>query len=590
MGLIPDDKIREVIDRTDIVDVVSDYVSLKKAGRNFKGLSPFNTEKTPSFVVSPDKQIFHCFSSGQGGNAISFIMKMEKVSFPEAVRLLAQKVNVLIEESNPQERESASQRHKIFEINKAALNFYHKVLVTDKGEKVVHAREYLKGRGFDLETVNQFQLGYSPDRWDALMIHLSSKGYSLEDLELAGLIVARQKKDGFYDRFRDRLMFPIFDSQGNCRAFGARALDPEVSAKYINSPETFVYTKGQYLYGFHMAKQHIAKDDFAVVVEGYTDCIMPFQAGIQNIVASLGTALTVEQIRLIRRYTKNICLLYDTDKAGMAAMMRSLDTLIEEGLNVKVATLEEGEDPDSFIRQKGPEKFCERILNAETLFDYKVRILKLQHDVKTVEGKSEIAHSMLETIRMFSNAVQQAGYIRRLAMVLNIPEQALITEMNKVAGSKTKNEEPARQKFQQVKREQLRAVETSLLRLIIDEQKFITKMREDITLADFQETSVRGVISKIYDLFDSGETVTTSQLLNNFESEESQQVVSSILADSPAVADKEKFYADCINRIKSDKLKAKRQDLLSQIKLAEMQGNEKELEMLKAQFNEIIKK
>src|SRR3989338_780926 len=335
MGRIPDEIVQQVIDRSDIVEVVSSYVPLKKAGRSFKALSPFNHEKTPSFFVSPDKQIFHCFSSGTGGNVVSFVMKMEHMEFPEAIRFLAERAGIHIPDEKNEAPEKINLRQKIFEINTLARDYFYEILLTDKSAEVNEARQYLKDRGITLDTVKHFFVGYALDQWDGLIKYLRKKDIPLGLMEKAGLIIAREKDQGYYDRFRGRIIFPIADLQGKCRAFGARVLPKKNSegeketAKYINSPETLLYTKGQHLYGFDMARENIAANDEVVIVEGYTDCVIPFQNGISNIVASLGTALTVEQIRLLRRYTRNVTMLFDADVAGQLAMLRSLDILIE---------------------------------------------------------------------------------------------------------------------------------------------------------------------------------------------------------------------------------------------------------------------
>jgi len=304
MGLIPEEIIAQVIDRCDIVEMVTSYVPLKKAGRNFKACCPFHNEKTPSFVVNPDKQIFHCFGCGVGGNIVSFIMMQERVTFPEAIRLLSRKVNVTIPESKEPNDGKANFRQQLFDVNELAVSYFHKILLSDKSKAVKKARQYLKDRNVDINVVKEFKLGFSHDMWDGLMMYLKDKKIPYDLMEKAGLIIAREGRDGHYDRFRGRIMYPIFDTRGHCRAFGARTLDEE-TAKYINSPETHIYTKGHHLFGFHLAKQFIQREDHVIVVEGYMDCLMPHQVGIKNVVASLGTALTVEQIRLLNIFRSN---------------------------------------------------------------------------------------------------------------------------------------------------------------------------------------------------------------------------------------------------------------------------------------------
>ena len=402
MGLIPNEVINQVIERSDIVEIIGDYTALKKAGRNFKALCPFHHEKTPSFVVNPDKQIFHCFGCGVGGNAVGFLMRQEGLEFPEAVRLLANKAGIVIPDdeaavSNP----SRQLREEIYKINALAAAFFHDILLTSREADVNAAREYLKARGVSLETVKKFQLGFAPNEWDALLKYLRSRSIGEELIAKAGLIIAREGKSGHYDRFRNRVIFPIHDIQNRPVAFGARAMADSDGAKYINSPETPVYTKGQHMFGLSLTKAAVGRMDRMIVVEGYMDMIMPFIHGVENIAASLGTALTTDQIRLIRRYTPNVVMLFDTDPAGQSAIVRSLDLLIDEGMNVRVATLAQDEDPDSFIRQEGLEAFNVRLENATSLLDFKFNWLASQFDPATVEGKSRVARELLETIKRY---------------------------------------------------------------------------------------------------------------------------------------------------------------------------------------------
>jgi DNA primase len=409
-------------------------------------------------------------------------------------------------------------------------------------------------------------------------------------MEQAGLIVPKKSKDGFIDCFRNRIVFPIYDTQGHCRAFGARTMEAKNPAKYINSPETLVYTKGNHLYGFHLAKDVIASQDFVIIVEGYIDCIMPYQSGVRNIVASLGTALTVEQMRLIRRYTKNVIMLYDTDKAGEAAMLRSLDTLIEEGLNVKVASLDEGDDPDSYIRKNGAKAFAEKVIGARTLFDYKLQLILNKCDASSVEGKAVIAGEMLPTIDKFPSAVMQAGYLQKLSQILMIPEQALRTELFKVrdvAAKRTSRSIEAREASAQ---EQFRAVEINMLKILLEDDRFISVTKQEIDLEDFQDRRIKEIISRMFELFDQGKNITATHLLNSFEDDGIIQLISRLLAEEEKVqGDRDKMHRDIVNRIKHDKRKRQRQELLHQIRDAENRGDQERLEELKERFNQLLK-
>ncbi|MGE0268356.1 MAG: DNA primase [Candidatus Omnitrophota bacterium] len=589
MPLIPEEIILQVIDRSDIVEIVSNYVTLKKAGRNFKGLSPFNHEKTPSFVVSPDKQIFHCFSSGIGGNVVSFVMQMERLDFPEAVRFLARKHGIDIPERDISGGGGQkSNREIIFQANELAAAYYHDILLSDKSADVAQAREYLKQRGVTLETVKRFKLGFALDQWDGLMQHLRPKEITLGVMEQAGLIIARDNREGYYDRFRNRIIFPIADTQSRIRAFGARTQE-NTGAKYINSPETDVYTKGEYLYGFDLAKGAVTQNDFVVIVEGYMDCIMPQQAGYENIVASLGTALTQQQIRNLRRFTKNVIMLYDNDKAGEAAMIRSFDLLIEEGINVKVASLAKDEDPDSYIRKYGIELFRQKISESKNLFDYKLQQLGMKYDSQSVEGKAKICDEMLPTINRYTHSVKRAGYIQQLAVNLGISESVLGTELKKLQEGIRK---PVQQEHIVTKKTETppRAVESSLLKLLLEENDLIRSMQKDVNIEDFYDSKIRSIISRLFDLFSQGRAINSLELINSFDDQETVRFITRLVTDEQVISgDKGKIYRDCINRLKSDRVKGHRKELLEKIKAAEDAGDYNKLEVLKQQFNQSIK-
>ncbi len=590
MGLIPEETIAQVIDRCDIVETVSSYIPLKRMGRSFKAVCPFHHEKTPSFIVNPDKQIFHCFGCGVGGNVVNFVMRQERMEFPEAVRFLAQKVNVTIpSDETPQALHANNIRQAILRVNALAAAFFHKTLLSDKSPEAKSAREYLKARGIDIDAVRVFQLGFAPKQWDALLTHLKQEGISLGLMEKAGLIIPRESGQGYYDRFRNRIVFPIFDTRAHCRAFGARALDNTDGAKYLNSPETIIYTKGHHLYGFHLAKQAIAEEDRVVIVEGYVDCLIPYQAGVRNIVASLGTALTVDQIRLLRRYTPRVVMLFDMDPAGEAAMMRSLDTLIEEGMEVRVATLTEGEDPDSFVRRQGVDDFRGRIASAQTIFDYKLDVLTRRHGTQTPDGKARIAAGMLPTIYRFPNELIKAEYLKRLSRALDVPEDALAKEYQKVGQAIATTIDAHHHEPPALNTARARAVERGLLKLMIEKEEWISKVKQDLALEDFQDIKIRTAITRIFDFFDNGKRVDAVNLINSFEDVSVSQMLTGIVTEEDVAGDREKMYQDYVNRIRHDQLKVRRQAILQQIREAESAGNFARAGELSQQFNQFIK-
>jgi len=348
---IPPELINDIQDRCDIVELISSYIPLKKAGRNFKANCPFHNEKTPSFIVSPEKQIYHCFGCQEGGNALSFLIKYEHLGFKEAIETLAQRVGVKINfEEKGDEKESYLS--ELYRINEIAGDFYQKHLLKNSNANLI---KYLESRSLGKEVINKFKIGLAPNQWDALINYLRAKSINLGLMEKTGLIIPKEN-GGFYDRFRNRLIIPIFDIKNRIIAFGARSLDESVP-KYINSPETQIYIKGKSLFGLNIAKEAIREKSQCVIVEGYFDVITPMKEGFLNIVSSSGTALTIDQIRLLKRFTKNIVVVYDADAAGQLATLRSLDLFLEEEINVNVVDLPKGHDPDLYVRKFGIKKF-----------------------------------------------------------------------------------------------------------------------------------------------------------------------------------------------------------------------------------------
>jgi DNA primase len=593
MGLIPNEVVAQVLDRSDIVEVIARYIPLKNIGRNFKALCPFHHEKTPSFIISADKQIFHCFGCGVGGNAISFVMKQERLEFPEAVRLLAERAGIDIPSENDAAIRAATQaRQQFYKIHNLALSYFHQNLLSDTSETTKAAREYLKGRQINLEIVKKFQIGFALDKWDGLLKFLQKEGQNIEAIEKTGLIIAN-KRDGYYDRFRNRVIFPIFDSKSQCIAFGGRSLDPNDGAKYVNSAESPIYKKGQHLYGLNWAKEAIGKKDGVIVVEGYLDFIMPFHVGVENIVASCGTALTVDQIRLLSRYTQNVIMLFDADPAGEAAMIRSLDFLIEEGMNVKVVRLNQDEDPDSFVRKFGVEKFRQRVEAAESIFDFKLKYLMGKHNYQTIEGRAMISEEMLVTINKFENAVIKSEYLKRLAGSLGVTEGALTVELQKMsdraqAGFSLKPAAPVIQNENPV--ETIRPVERELLKLMLEENELIPLTREQVDLSDFKNEPVRRVLQKIFDIHEQGQEANVAALMSSFEDQKVLQTISALmLSGETRLGDKKRIFGDCIQRLKEERLRSRRRDILEQMHLAKNAGDSQKLDELTHEFNQLIK-
>ncbi|MFQ5792174.1 MAG: DNA primase, partial [Acidobacteriota bacterium] len=396
MATIPADFIEQVRQSTDIVGVVSKYVPLKRAGASFKALCPFHKEKTPSFNVSPDRQIFHCFGCGQGGDAFKFLMLYEKMSFTEAVSHLADSAGLAMPTTGRQGRgQTRDDRSLLLRLHEEAARFFQSQLTKHPGGR--RALAYLRERGLTTKTVEDMGFGYAPDSWTALLEHLTRRGAKPEQLAHAGLVVPRREGGGYYDRFRSRIIIPIRSESGKVVAFGGRILGPG-EPKYLNSPESAIYAKSRTLYGLHRAKDPIRSAGYAILMEGYLDCIQAYQVGIGNAVACCGTSLTSGHASLLRRYTDRAVVNFDPDQAGEAATRRSIDLLIEEGFEVKVLHLPGGEDPDSFIRNRGADAYREGLADATPFVDYLMCTAAARYDVGSPRGKAEFLNEVLPTL------------------------------------------------------------------------------------------------------------------------------------------------------------------------------------------------
>ncbi|RXG29533.1 DNA primase [Leeuwenhoekiella palythoae] len=421
-----------VFETARVEEVIGDFVQLKKSGSNFKGLSPFSDERTPSFMVSPVKQIWKDFSSGKGGNAVAFLMEHEHFTYPEAIKYLAKKYNIEVEETEQtdEQKEQANERESMYVVSEFARDYFHKTLLNSEQGKAI-GLSYFKERGFTEETIEKFQLGYSPDVWDAFTSEAIRKGYKLEFLEKTGLTIVKEEKQ--FDRFKGRVMFPIHSLSGRVLGFGGRILTNEKkAAKYLNSPESEIYHKSKVLYGIYYAKQAIAKEDNCYLVEGYTDVIQLHQLGIENVVSSSGTALTPEQIRLINRLTPNITVLFDGDAAGQRASLRGIDLILEQGMNVKVCSFPEGEDPDSFSKSHTlteVEDFLKK--NAKDFIQYKASLL-----VKEAQGdpikKAGLVRDMVESIAKIPDVIKREIYVQECARIMDIKEDVLFNTLAQI--------------------------------------------------------------------------------------------------------------------------------------------------------------
>ena len=461
--MISKSSIDTVFETARVEEVIGDFVQLKRAGSNFKGLSPFSDERSPSFMVSPVKQIWKDFSSGKGGNAVAFLMEHEHFTYPEAIRYLARKYNIELEETEQTQEEKANTdiKESMFLVSEFAKNYFQDTLLNSEEGKAI-GYSYFKERGFTNETIKKFALGYSPEQWDAFSKEALGKGFKLEFLESTGLTIVKEER--LIDRFRGRVMFPIHSMSGRILGFGGRILtNDKKAAKYVNSPESEIYHKSKVLYGIYYAKQAIAKQNNCFLVEGYTDVIQFHQAGIENVVASSGTALTPDQIRLINRLTKNITVLYDGDAAGLRASIRGIDLILEEGMNVRVCTFPEGEDPDSFAKKTSYEDLVLYLEeNARDFIQFKASLLMNEAQNDPIK-KADLIRDMVTSISKIPDRIKREIYIQECSRIMDISEQVLLNTLAQLvqkdlteAGKKVKQEQKA---FEIVKNENPIAVQ-----------------------------------------------------------------------------------------------------------------------------------
>lgn len=448
--MISRNTIDTVFETARVEEVIGDFVQLKRAGSNLKGLSPFSDERSPSFMVSPVKQIWKDFSSGKGGNAVTFLMEHEHFTYPEAIRYLAKKYNIEIEETEQtdEDKAEANEKESMFLVSEFATKYFHDILLNnEEGQAIGYS--YFKERGFTGETIKKFQLGYSPDSWDAFTKEALGKGYQLQYLDKTGLTIVKEDKQ--FDRFKGRVMFPILSISGRTLGFGGRILtNDKKAAKYLNSPESEIYHKSKVLYGIFHAKQSIAKLDNCYLVEGYTDVIQFHQAGIENVVASSGTALTPDQIRLINRLTKNITVLFDGDAAGLRASVRGIDLILEEGMNVRVCTFPDGEDPDSFARKNSHDdlfRYLEE--NSKDFIQFKASLLMDEAKNDPIK-KADLIRDMVTSISKIPDRIKREIYVQETARIMDISEQVLVNTLAQLvqkdvaeAGKKFKQEQKA---------------------------------------------------------------------------------------------------------------------------------------------------
>lgn len=584
---ISEEILEKIKSQNDIVDVISERVRLKKAGRNFTGLCPFHNEKTPSFSVSQEKQIYKCFGCGEAGNVISFVMKDKNLPFIEAVKYLANRANIPLKLGNGEQSQSNRKKELLYKVNVEAAKFFFSNLMNNQ-----NAKEYFLNRGIKEETIKKFGLGYANDSWNSLMFYLRKKGINDGLLEEAGLISVNKEKGRKYDRFRNRVMFPVFDYQGKVIGFGGRVLD-DSKPKYLNSPETLVFQKGTNLYGLNFALKHNMSERYFVIVEGYMDLISLHQYGITNVVASLGTALTINQARLLKRYADKVVISYDADLAGQMATLRGLEILRTAGFDVRVLSIPQGKDPDEYVRSNGREAFLKLINNAEPLIDY--RIKKAEEGIDFKNSQSVILYSKrIMDIISDLDPIEKDVYIKKASENTGIKEQALydilkIKMKDNRENDFSNNKEEDRSKLY-VEPGFLKA-ERTLLKMMLENEEYLQYIEERISENDFILLEHKEIFTVI--ILGKGENI------NNIESFiESRLSNAKSIGELVKIKEENIFFADnikvqiddLINEIHSYKLKQRIDQLRKEQKELENQGKIEESIKLAIELASITKK
>ena len=519
MAKIPQEIIEEVRSRTDIVEVVSDYVQLKKRGSNFVGLCPFHQEKTPSFNVNPARDIYKCFGCGAGGDVFNFITEVESLSFPEVIRLLADRVGVSVPEPN-EPSEDASETEAIYHaLRFATRHFFENLKETSEAKE---ARIYLTARGVTTDSVKSFWIGFAPDKWDDLLNHAEKNQLKPELLERAGLIITRKEGRGFYDRYRHRIVFPIVSHVGKVLGFGGRVIDEKDEPKYINSPETLVYNKSRVLYGLYQARQEIRGKEETLLVEGYTDVVALHQAGFKNAVATCGTALTEKQIRLISRYAKRIVLLYDADVAGARAAVRSIDLILEQGLTAYAIALPKGHDPDSYIKEYGGEAFETYLKkHREDFVHFILSRSRMAGKMETPEGQADVQRAIIRSISKIPDPLVRESYLKLASDTLDIPDMELrgvlmeITKGNRRSSRKRAARTELTQRShdhqtaitlrEQGNRQEILPAEKTLLKIMLEEGlPLVELILGNTALTDFSRGTTRVMAEHLVEMYEKG--------------------------------------------------------------------------------------
>lgn len=585
-----DELLDEIKSKNDIVDIVSQYVVLKRAGRNYMGLCPFHKEKSGSFCVSPDKQIFHCFGCGVGGNVFHFISKIENLNFKESVEMLANRAGVELPVSgNFEDDKLAKLKSRVYEVNKCAAEFYHENLYKPTAKP---GQEYVKKRHLDNKTLKAFKIGYS-GRFNELYTELKSKGFTEEEI-LASCLVNKNPDGKFIDRFRNRLMFPIFDTHERVIAFGGRVLDDR-KPKYINSPEDIVYSKGRHLFAFNIARKYNSKT--IIMVEGYMDAVSLHQRGIHNAVASLGTALTEAQGRLLRRSCEKVIIGYDADGAGQAATLRGLEILQNLGCDIRILQIEGAKDPDEFVVKYGPERFQMYVDKAISLVEFKVKMLKKSLDLDNVNDKIKFLNEVAKIVAKVENSMEREVYVDKISLEYKVSKDAIYAEINKLLYANSRTEQKLEKKVVPVKNVSIqqdeqpvdvktKRLESLVIYLLINyPDKSFERLKKLIDNNVIKIERNKAIINKLYEEHEKG-NINIENILDLFDDEITVNYLSGIMSSDFEITDVDKCIEDALVTYRKELLLQRRNEILGKIDNNDL--TKEEVANLEAQLNEVI--
>ena len=584
-----DEILEEVKDTNDIVEVISQYVHLKRSGRNYFGLCPFHNEKSPSFSVSPDKQIFHCFGCGVGGNVITFISKIEGIGFKESIETLAERSNIKLPTiENNVDSKKEELKAKVYKVNTFAAEYYHKRLYQKESKA---GQEYIKKRKLNNETLESYMIGFSGN-FDELYKALKNQGFHDEEILESGL-VNKNDKGMYIDRYRNRLMIPIFDVRGRVIAFGGRVLD-DSKPKYINSPENIVYSKGRNLFGLNVAKKHDTKK--LLIVEGYMDVISLHQRGITNVVAALGTALTQSQGWLLRKNCEQVILGFDSDGAGQTAIIRAMEVMQNMGCDMRVLQMEGAKDPDEYVIKYGSANFQKLLDNSISLIEFKVKVLKKDLNLENASDKIKFLNEIARLISKIDNTMEREIYIEKIAKGYNISKEAIYGQVNKLKYANNQGEKVLERthKVQAIKEnlqetevsDEIKKRENTIISILINNPENYPKIKENINQEDFKDPLNKEIAKQIYSELEK-ENANIASVLDHIEDEQIQNHLTAIMAEDYGIIDNQKALDDIFAKYEREKLEKRRDEILRQEKEEKDPDKKKKLGQ---ELNEIILK